>query len=96
VFDAYKVAGKHREIEKVNDVYVVYTKEAETADAYIEKTTHQLSKNNRVEVASSDNLEQIIILGSGALRISADSFLKELKSAEKEIDEMINNFNQKK
>ncbi len=95
VFDAYKVAGKYREIEKVNDVYVVYTKEAETADAYIEKTTHELSKNNRVEVASSDNLEQIIILGSGALRISADSFLKELVRAEKELDEMMTDFNQK-
>lgn len=92
VFDAYKVSGSHREIEKVNDIHVVYTKEAETADAYIEKTTHELSKNNKVEVASSDNLEQIIILGSGALRISADTFLKELKNLDREIDDIIKDF----
>jgi len=95
VFDAYKVAGKYREIEKINGIHVVYTKEAETADAYIEKTTHELSKNNRVEVASSDNLEQIIILGTGAIRISADAFLKELNNTEKEIEDMINDFNKR-
>lgn len=96
VFDAYKVSGKHREVEKVNDIHIVYTKEAETADAYIEKTTHELSKNHRVEVASSDSLEQIIILGSGALRISADTFLKELKNMDTEISKMIQEFNQKR
>ena len=89
VFDAYRVSGKHREIEKISGISIVYTKEAETADSYIEKTSHELSKNNRVEVATSDNLEQIIILAGGALRISARTFLEELKQAEIEIRENI-------
>jgi len=89
VFDAYKVKGNHREIEKINDISIVYTKEAETADAYIEKTSQELSKNNRVQVATSDALEQIIIMGSGALRVSASQLLADLKNAEKEIENLI-------
>ncbi len=95
VFDAYKVKGKHREIEKIDNINVVYTKEAETADAYIEKTTHELSKNHRVHVATSDGLEQIIILGGGALRISASQFLSDIKKAEDEIRALIEEFNRK-
>lgn len=71
VFDAYRVKGKHREIETEMGITVVYTKEAETADMYIEKTAHELGRNYRVRVATSDNVEQIIILGSGAVRVSA-------------------------
>ncbi|MGN0600756.1 MAG: NYN domain-containing protein [Oscillospiraceae bacterium] len=89
VFDAYKVKGSVGEVEKVNNITVVYTKEAETADTYIEKATHDLSKENRVRVATSDNLEQTIILGNGAYRISAAEFYDEIKRTEKAIKEFI-------
>lgn len=82
VFDAYKVKGNLGEVERVHNIDVVYTKEAETADMYIEKVTHELSKKHKVRVATSDNLEQIIILGNGALRVSADAFKKEVDEAE--------------
>ncbi len=91
VFDAYKVKGNTGSIEKIHNISVVYTKEAETADMFIEKTTHELGKKYRVRVATSDSLEQIIILGNGATRISADEFLREIKNAEKAILEIISN-----
>lgn len=91
VFDAYKVKGGVGSVEKVNNIHVVYTKEAETADAYIEKVTHELAKKHRVRVATSDGLEQIIILGSGAERLPASAFLKEITTAENEIREFIKN-----
>ncbi len=90
VFDAYKVKGNVREVEKVNNISVVYTKEAETADMYIEKATHSLAKKHRVRVATSDNLEQIIILANGALRMSAEAFKKEIEEANKAIREFLN------
>ena len=71
VFDAYKIKGGKGSVEQLGDLYVVYTKEAETADMYIERTTYQLSRDNRVRVATSDGLEQMIILGHGAVRMSA-------------------------
>ena len=71
VFDAYKVAGGVGSVAKHGNIYVVYTKEAETADQYIEKTSHILSKNYKVTVATSDGLEQVIILSQGSLRMSA-------------------------
>lgn len=89
VFDAYKVKGKHREVEKVNNISVVYTKEAETADTYIEKVSNELAKNHRVRVVTSDGMEQMIILGNGALRVSSRAFLDEVKQAEAEIRELI-------
>ena len=89
VFDAYKVKGNGREIEEVNNISVVYTKEAETADMYIEKVTHKLAKNHRVRVVTSDGLEQMIILGSGALRVSSRAFREEVKNAEEEIRRII-------
>ncbi|MCH5202937.1 MAG: TetM/TetW/TetO/TetS family tetracycline resistance ribosomal protection protein [Oscillospiraceae bacterium] len=89
VFDAYRVKGKHREVEKVNNINVVYTKEAETADMYIEKVTHKLAKNHKVRVVTSDSMEQFIILGNGALRISSNAFLAEVRKAEAEIREII-------
>lgn len=85
VFDAYRVKGNHREVEEVNGISVVYTKEAETADAYIEKTSKQLSKKYRVRVATSDRLEQIIVFGHGTQRISASEFLAEVEVAEAEM-----------
>lgn len=92
VFDAYRVKG-NREVEKLNNINVVYTKEAETADMYIEKVTHSLAKNHRVRVVTSDGMEQLIILGNGALRVSSLSFLDEVTEAEREIKEFINSMN---
>ncbi len=89
VFDAYKVKGQQREVERVNNISVVYTKEAETADMYIEKTSHQLAKRHRVRVVTSDGLEQLIILGNGALRVPSRSFIEEVEAAEEEIRQII-------
>jgi predicted RNA-binding protein with PIN domain len=89
VFDAYKVKGNDREIEKINNISVVYTKEAETADMYIEKVTRELGKKHRVRVATSDGTEQIIILGSGAYRMSAAELYEDVKRVEKEIMEYL-------
>ncbi len=89
VFDAYRVKGNPGSVERYGDLSVVYTKEAETADAYIEKVTHDLAKHHRVRVATSDGLEQIIILGAGALRISARSFHDEVLQVEKAIREYL-------
>lgn len=89
VFDAYRVKGNHREIEKEHGITVVYTKEAETADMYIEKTAHELGKEHRVRVATSDNVEQIIIMGSGAIRVSATEFLAEVNEVEEAIRRII-------
>lgn len=91
VFDAYRVKGSFREIEEHSGISVVYTKEAETADTYIERTAHKLSKDYRVRVATSDRLEQIIILGGGAMRISAKEFELEVEAAEKAVREIIGN-----
>lgn len=81
VFDAYKVHGGVEKVEKHNNITVVYTKEAETADAYIEKATYRLGKDNRVRVATSDGLVQVIILGHGALRVSASALHEEVETA---------------
>lgn len=89
VFDAYKVKGSVREVEKVNNISIVYTKEAETADMYIEKVTHKLAKDNLVRVVTSDGMEQLIILGNGALRVSSRAFQEEVRQAEEEIREII-------
>lgn len=89
VFDAYKVRGSHREVEQVNGISIVYTKEAETADTYIEKTSQQLAKNHRVRVVTSDGMEQLIILGNGALRVSSRAFYEEIREAEEEIRALI-------
>ena len=89
VFDAYRVKGNHREIENEMGITVVYTKEAETADMFIEKTAHELKGKHRVRVATSDNVEQIIILGNGAVRVSATEFLAEVTEVEKAIRQII-------
>lgn len=89
VFDAYKVKGNHREVEQIGGINVVYTKEAETADMYIEKVAHKLGKDHKVRVATSDNVEQLIILGSGGIRVSAAEFHEEVKMIEKAIRDLI-------
>ena len=93
VFDAYKVKGKHREVERYHNINIVYTKESETADTYIERVTHELSKKHRVRVATSDGLEQIIILGNGAMRISAAELHERYRNAQKAIREYIDSLN---
>lgn len=85
VFDAYKVKGNRGELEEIAGISVVYTKEAETADMYIEKATRTLGKKHRVRVATSDRLEQLIILGAGARRMSASELLAEVTETEKAI-----------
>lgn len=89
VFDAYKVKGSHGAVERVHNIDVVYTKEAETADMYIEKVTHELSRNHRVRVATSDGLEQLIILGGGAVRTTADELWAEVNETEESIREFM-------
>ncbi len=88
VFDAYRVKGNVREVERTAGISVVYTKEAETADTYIEKTSHELAKNYKVRVVTGDTMEQIIILGNGALRVSPDAFYDEVLQTEREIREI--------
>ncbi len=85
VFDAYKVPGSTGEVQRYHNIYVVFTKEAETADTYIEKATYEIGKHHRVRVATSDGAEQLIILGHGALRLSAQAFQAELEQVGGEI-----------
>lgn len=87
VFDAYKVAGGTGSVQKYHNIYVVYTKEAETADQYIEKTAHAMSKKYHVTVATSDALEQVIIFGAGAARLSALGLREEVEAVSAEIRE---------
>ncbi len=94
VFDAYKVKGSTGNAEKIDGITVIYTKEAETADSYIEKASYKLAKNNRVRVVTSDGMEQMIILGNGALRVSSRMFLEEVRNAQEEIKELITERNQ--
>ena len=87
VFDAYKVSGGQGEVFDYHNIHVVYTKEAETADQYIEKVTHELSRKYQVTVATSDRLEQMIIWGAGARRISAPGFYEEVMNTIQEVRE---------
>lgn len=89
VFDAYKVKGGAGAVERYHGIHVVYTKEAETADAYIERTTYELGREHRVRVATSDALEQLIILGHGALRLSARAFHQEVVQAAGQISAIL-------
>ena len=79
VFDAYKVPRNVQDVTRYHNIYVVYTKEAETADAYIERATYEIGRHHRVRVATSDGAEQLIILGHGALRLSASTFRAEVE-----------------
>ena len=85
VYDAYKVEGNPGEVMKYHNIYIVYTKEAETADQYIEKTVRRIAKNADVTVATSDGLEQVIIMGQGAHRMSALGLKEEVELALKEL-----------
>ena len=89
VFDAYRVPGSPGSIEQYHNIHVVYTKDAETADMFIERVTHEIGRNRRVRVATSDGMEQIIILGHGALRVSARMFHEEVQNVEKQIRALV-------
>lgn len=85
VFDAYRVKGGQRRVERYHNIHVVYTQEAETADQYIEQASYTLGKRYQVRVASSDNLEQIIVLGHGCIRVSAKGFREEVELVKQEV-----------
>ncbi len=95
VFDAYKVPQNLGMVEKYHNIFIVYTQEAETADSYIERVTYELRGRKRVRVATSDNLEQLIILGHGAVRVSAKSFHDEVMQTQQEIERILAQNNQK-
>ena len=90
VFDAYKVKGNTGSAQKYHNIHVVYTKEAETADQYIEKTVHEIGRKHRVTVATSDRLEQMIIWGAGATRLSAAGFREVIEQAARNAREQYN------
>ena len=89
VFDAYRVKDNPGSIEKVHGIHVVYTKTAETADMYIEKASYDLSRAHRVKVATSDGLEQAIILGHGSERMTANELLWEVRAACQQIEDFL-------
>ena len=89
VFDAYKVPRNTGEVSRYHNIYVVYTKEAETADTYIERATYEIGKRHRVRVATSDSAEQLIILGHGALRLSARIFKEEMEQVNGQIADIL-------
>ena len=95
VFDAYKVPQNLGTVEKYHNIFIVYTQEAETADSYIERVTYELRGRKKVRVATSDNLEQLIILGHGAVRVSAKSFHDEVMQTQEEIARILARNNQK-
>lgn len=85
VFDAYKVKGNPGSVVRYHNIDVVYTKEAETADQYIEKVAHAMNRKYRVRVATSDGLEQLIIMGAGAVRVSARELWEEVMAVRQEL-----------
>ena len=88
VFDAYRVEGGQGSVNKYHNIYVVFTKEAETADQYIEKTVHRIGRNARITVATSDALEQVIIYGEGARRMPARELLEVVEQTRAQIREL--------
>ncbi len=93
VFDAYKVRRGQGSSETYGNIEIVYTREAQTADSYIEKLAHELSSLNRVRVATSDGLEQLIILGGGALRMSAAELKNEIDASNTELRRILERLN---
>ena len=89
VFDAYKVKGSTGAVQHYHNIHVVYTKEAETADTYIERATYEIGRHHRVRVATSDAAEQLIILGHGALRLSARAFRAEVEQVAGQISAIL-------
>ncbi|EGC74244.1 hypothetical protein HMPREF0490_02015 [Lachnospiraceae bacterium 6_1_37FAA] len=87
VFDAYKVQGQELGVQKYHNIYVVYTKEAETADQYIEKVVHEIGRKYHVTVATSDNVEQVVTLGQGGKLLSARELRTEVEEVQRQIRE---------
>ena len=96
VFDAYRVEGGQGSVQRYHNIHVVFTKEAETADQYIEKTVHRIGRNAKVTVATSDALEQVIIYGQGARRMAARELLEEVEITQKLIREQMEKSRAKK
>ena len=93
VFDAYRVQGEAQRITRFHNINVVYTREAETADEYIEKVSYEIGKRHRVTVATGDSVIQLIALGHGALRISPDMLLEEVERCEKQMKTVLDRNN---
>ena len=93
VFDAYKVKGGERRHEKIDGLDIVFTKESETADTYIERLVRETDDRYMVRVATSDSLEQLTVWGGGAFRISAAEFRLEIEKTDSEISEFIEKHN---
>lgn len=87
VFDAYKVQGQELGVQKYHNIYIVYTKEAETADQYIEKVVHEIGRKYHVTVATSDNVEQVVTLGQGGKLLSARELRTEVEEVQRQIRE---------
>ena len=94
VFDAYRVKGGGGTSQRVGGIDVVFTREGETADAYIEKLSYDIGRNHRVKVATSDNLERVLVLGHGAQRLSASELKWEVEQVHLQIREFLENQNQ--
>ena len=94
VFDAYRVKGGTGKSERVNGIDVVFTKEGETADSYIEKLSYDLGRKHRMKVATSDNLERVLVLGHGAQRLSAVELKWEVEQVHLQIQEFLKQQNQ--
>ena len=92
VFDAYKVKGNPGSVTNYHNIHVVYTKQAETADLYIEKASHTLGQKHKVVVATSDALEQLIVMGQGSIRMSARGLKEEIQRIEQLIREKYDYF----
>ena len=92
VFDAYKRVGGEGSVEECGAVTVVYTKESQTADTYIERTTYEISDEHTVRVVTSDYEEQLVVLGSGGLRVSAREFYREIGETTRLIAETIESY----
>lgn len=95
VFDAYRVPRDVEDVIRYHNISVVFTKQAETADTYIERATFEISKKHRVRVATSDGAEQMIVLGHGARRVTASEFKVEVDEANKRMREVIADWNEK-
>ena len=95
VFDAYRVPGRAGMIDSYHNIHVVYTKEAETADMFIEKVSYEISGRRNVRVATSDGIEQIIIFSHGAQRVSARAFREEVDQVNRQIADAIQRQNQR-
>ena len=91
-FDAYKRRGGEGSVEEIGPVTVVYTKESQTADSYIERTTYEIAEEHSVRVVTSDYQEQLVILGSGGLRVSAREFYSEILDTLKLIRERVDGY----